>query len=269
MKKNLLKIALLSFLAFGIWSCDEDKVIYDVENGQSIAAFRVSTQPLAVLEEGDSFIDVIVDVSTSSPANRTLNISIDPASTVLPSEYTLDAATVVIPAGKFNGMVRIHGNFNALPEAGVKTLIFNLDGVQGATLVEGKTETTISLFRACPIIRDEFVGTYDAVEDGIYQYECVVTAGVGPNDLVVSNLYDQDPNSATKFSINNSSSNPIVTLPNYLENFLYVDAQYGNAYVDPIGVSTFNSCLGTITLNFRIRVSAGTYPAANVVLTRQ
>jgi hypothetical protein len=270
--KNILKSALfLCVTVLSLGSCEEDKVIFDSRNGESIAAFRTAAYSLPVTEEGVSSIELVVDVTTVSNVDRAIAIEIAPETTALPNEYTLDQATLVVPAGQYNGLIKITGHFDELPALTVRQLVINLEDVAGARLVDGTTTATITLSQSCPVIRDQLIGTYDAIETpGPYAYVCEVTAGAGPNDLIVSNVWDADPNSVTKISLSSNPLNTTVTLPVYTENYLYNNTQYGAAYVEANGGASFvDPCTSTITLKFRIRVSAGTFAPNVLVLTKQ
>lgn len=271
--KNILKSAslLFCFSALLLGSCEEDRVIFDSKNGESIAAYRTAALSLPVTEEGVSTLEVIVDVTTVSNVDRAIDITIDPTTTALPNEYTLDQATLIVPAGQYNGLIKITGHFDELPPLTVRKLVLNLDGVDGATLVEGATVATINLSQSCPIVKEDLLGTYDAIETpGPYAYECVVSAGAGPNDLLISNIWDADPDSVTKVSLSGNAFNTTLTLPAYTDNYLFNHPTYGAAYVEAFGgASTVDPCGKVITLKFRVRVSAGTFAANTVVLTKQ
>lgn len=143
-------------------SCEEDLVIYDTENGQTTAQItNGAEQTLPVPDTGDAAI-IEVGVSTVSDTDRTISISIDQEQTTAqPSEYDIDQATLVIPAGSFVGQIVVNANFEAIPETGITSLVVNLDDVQGADLLENTLTHKINFFRFCPF--DEgvnFIGQY-------------------------------------------------------------------------------------------------------------
>jgi hypothetical protein len=157
------KIVILAFLSLALMtSCEEDLVIYDVDNGQSLSALASDSGTLPVPAEGSTF-SLPVEVSTRSTADRAISVSVDPSSTALPAEYTIDNSSLVIPAGEFNGTILISGNFEEIPDLTTTTLVLNLDSVEGAVVAEGDSSFTLSMFKQCP---SDLAGTYVVVSSG-------------------------------------------------------------------------------------------------------
>ena len=130
-------------------SCEEDPIIYDVENGQSVVAFNgATTVDLPVTQEGESTLDLEVGVTTVSDADRTYSVTVDPSSTADPSQYTV-GETVIIPAGNFSGGLTVTGNFEAVPDGVTNTLILNLNEPSEDRLGD-RAQVTVNLFRFCP-----------------------------------------------------------------------------------------------------------------------
>lgn len=89
------KIITLAFLSLAlITSCEEDLVIYDVDNGQSLSALALASATLPVPAEGSIF-SLPVEVSTRAASDRAISVSVDPSSTALPAEYTIDSSSLV------------------------------------------------------------------------------------------------------------------------------------------------------------------------------
>ncbi len=164
-------ITLLFVSLFAFTACEEDLVIYDVDNGQTVATItNGAEQTLPVPDTGDTAV-IEVGVTTVSDRDRSISISIDQAQTTAqPDEYTIDQGTLVIPAGSFVGQIEIDANFNAIPETGLTSLVINVDGVDGADALEGTLTHKINFFRFCP-----FEGGADFLGD--YQLE-TVTLGI-------------------------------------------------------------------------------------------
>jgi len=178
--KNILKFSPIIFTLFFLAiSCEEDLVVYDVDGGQTLAAFVTGTQTLPVPDTGDSAI-IQVGVTTRSNSDRTITLSVDPSSTANPSEYTIDQSTLVIPAGKFVGNVVVNGNFDFIPETGLTSLILKLESVEGADILEGNLTNQINFFRFCPFTNGAtFTGDYQlqTLSLGIFGVE-TLTDGV-------------------------------------------------------------------------------------------
>ncbi len=173
--KNYITIIAIVLLVFT--SCDDpDTIVFDSENGQALAQIlNGAVQTLPVPDSGDTAI-IEVGVSTVSTSDRAISISIDPASTAAPAEYTIDMSTLVIPAGSFVGRIMVSANFDAIPETGLTSLIINVDDVAGSDVLEGTLSHTINLFRFCPF-------TNGATFTGDYMLETVVLGIFGVTTL--------------------------------------------------------------------------------------
>ncbi len=154
---------LVYILFFGILftSCDPDSIIYDSVGGQSIASFNATVQTLPVSDSGESVAEVLVGVSTITTSDRTISVSIDAASTAAAAEYTIDPASLVIPAGEAAARIRVIGNFSEIPETGTTNVVLNLDSVEGARLDGDRLAHRVNLFRFCPFENGStFLGDY-------------------------------------------------------------------------------------------------------------
>lgn len=155
MKKHLLLfVATLGLLT----SCEEDLVVYDVENGQTLAQFSANSATVPTPEEGAE-TSVTVLVTTVSDQDRQINVSVNQeASTASADQYSVSALT--IPAGSYEGTVNISANFDALPEQGSTFLVLDLDGVGSGEALTEKDSFTVEFFRKCPIVPAELVGSW-------------------------------------------------------------------------------------------------------------
>ena len=147
-------VYIIAFMVLAV-SCDRNTgAIYDVENGVALAAFNRTVQTFPVDDSGNSVTEIIVGVTTASDTDRSISVSVDPSSTAAPGEYTIDPASLVIPAGEFVARVRLQGNFENIPETGQTQVVLNLDSVDGAILddpVTGRLTHRVNLFRFCPL----------------------------------------------------------------------------------------------------------------------
>jgi hypothetical protein len=151
MKKYLILILALAFVV----SCEEDVLIFDVDNGQTLAKFTASSGLLGTPADGATY-QVDVQVTTKTDSDRTISIAVDPSSTATSDQYAI--SDLVIPAGTYSGTVTITSNFEALPEEGSTTLILNLTDVSGSNdIVFANSTLTLTLFRECPILGGDWV----------------------------------------------------------------------------------------------------------------
>ena len=177
-------VYIIAFMALAV-SCDRNEgPIYDVNNGQALAAFNRNVQTFPVDDSGNSFTEIIVGVTTVSDQDRAVSLSVDPSSTADPSEYTIDPASLVVPAGEFVARVRLVGNFNNIPETGQTNVVLNLDGVEGAILdaeTTGRLSHRVNLFRFCPFTDGAtFLGDYEltVLTTGIFGVETFIPGTV-------------------------------------------------------------------------------------------
>lgn len=162
MKNLIYRFSVIALIFTTIVGCEEELLIYDADNGQTLINFANSSATLPVPEDGASYI-VRVESSTRSDQDRAIQISVDSSSTAEPAEYTIDQSTLVIPAGEFIGEVKITGNFDEIPDLTTTTVVLNLDGIDGEALVGPRSTFTLSMFKKCD---SELEGVYTAVSAG-------------------------------------------------------------------------------------------------------
>jgi hypothetical protein len=158
------KIIYLALAVVFLQSCDRTEApFYDVDGGQALAAFNITAQTLPVADTGGT-AEILVGVTTKSNVDRAVNITIDPSSTAAAAEYTIDPASLVVPAGEFVARVKLNGNFNEIPVTGLTQVVLNLEGVEGAILdneTTGRLQHAVNLFRFCPFENGStFLGDY-------------------------------------------------------------------------------------------------------------
>lgn len=164
--KKIIGIFVLSALLFACDTTDEtslggrtDTVYFD---GQSADLDLTNVDP------GTVSFDVIV--SKSSNSERTINLEVDASSTAITTTYTIDSASLYIPANSISGTVTVNGVYDdTIPYAGTETLVLNLldsDGVQSTNPNTTPTnkQFTININRSCinpaTLPADYFVGDY-------------------------------------------------------------------------------------------------------------
>ena len=258
MKKYLKLILPLFVLA--IFSCEDNTPeIYD---GDSISYFTDPSLTFTV-QEGSTFSLEIL-ISEASATDRTFTVAIDEVLTDAPaSSYTL-GTDLLIPANSYTGNLEIAGN--VLDVITGTKLVLELTSVEGSNVASFDNIATITLEQFCPFVRDNFLGVMKADEEGYAIYDVNVSAGEADNELIISNVWDTDPNSTTSlFLVEDGYS---VGFPNYLDNYLYESATYGPAYVDS-GVGTWSSCATEIDIYFEVVVAAGTFGVTHITFYKE
>ena len=157
--KNIYKLLTVLAICACFTSCEEDLIIYDSVNGQTLVTAPTTSAVVGTPEEGASST-LIVEVSTVSTQDRNISYSVDAESTANPSEYTISGG--VIAAGEYTTDLVVTTNFNQLPEEGSSFLTLNIDGVEGdsdAAIADSKLN--YEFFRLCPVpMNDGLVGTW-------------------------------------------------------------------------------------------------------------
>lgn len=101
--------------------------------------------------------------------------------------------------------------------------------------------------------RDQFQGVYSVQRGTAEPYISVISSGDAPNELIVSNLFDNDPASQTTIFLNEDGT---VSYPEPIDNYLTNDPNVGDLYVQGISGTHGSSCEGELTLVFRLRFGA-------------
>jgi hypothetical protein len=165
MKK--ITLFLMTFALLGLTSCDdEDAQVFNPSDGDLAYFTKATAGKLPIREEnvtGSYFIEV--GSTTKSNVDRQIEVSIITESTTAdPSMYTIDPATLVIPAGEYVGKIKVSSSYAALPPIGeTAVLALKLNSVDGTEIVteQGSDMFALSMFKSCAI--DNFPTTYNVL----------------------------------------------------------------------------------------------------------
>ncbi len=196
MKTHLYKIFVLLFTGVLILSCEEnERPIFDVENGRAIAGFnggredtRVTFNPAENTESS-----ITIGVSTLSTSDRSVQISVDEESTLDPSFYSISTLNPSIPAGSFTVDIVITTIPGVDLPAAADAVILNLDSVEGAEFLENSITTlNVGLDVQCPSVDiSALAGNYDVVSStfaaffGETDFTREVVLGPGDNQITI------------------------------------------------------------------------------------
>jgi hypothetical protein len=194
MKNYILKITALVLFTGTMVSCDEDKIVYDVDNGQSLVGFVEANADVLAMPpaDGENIYEIEVGATDRVNYDRVVTLSINEESTTaLPSEYTIDAPeTWVIPAGQFTTKIKIKTNYDAIG-SNERQLVFDLVSVQDQDLVDPfKTRLALTLYKYCPkAVATEYVGTIttQGVSGASYVVKPLATGAL--NEYTVTNMW--------------------------------------------------------------------------------
>lgn len=266
MKKFLLKFSMVAILIATLSSCDEDKVIFNGSGVGSLASFATDKGALPAVDDSTTST-IIVNVANATSTDRTIVVSVDPSTTALPSEYEILSNTLIIPANEYQGKIQVKTNYDVLQDGVTRELVLKLESVEDATI--SSSLYTLKIFKYCAFVREDFLGEWIGREDGEEPYAATFTAGEAPNEILISNVWDLDPNSTTRVFFNDSDpANFVLDFPPYLQNVLSQSiGTYGVGWVDK-GSGTFSACEQTVDMKYTIRVGAGTFAPSTVQYTR-
>ncbi|MBD0850670.1 DUF1735 domain-containing protein [Maribacter arenosus] len=202
MMKNIFK--RLTYIALSgvlLVSCDWDNDAFSElsnspdPNATYYVQFKDASKSLesGVTESGD-----LIDIETTVIVNIlglpqaqdiTVNLTLDPASTIDESMYNLSASAITIPAGSAGGSVTLTTNTELMPVGEVVDLILNLDA--GANSATAGLQLNYSLLRIefCPLENGtvDLVGSYTATID-LNGYPDPITAVLDAENLLISGL---------------------------------------------------------------------------------
>jgi len=268
MKKNSLKLLLFLSISLVVFnSCDNDNL--NLKNETIISAGQYEFD-LNINVNTSGSIEIPIYINNISSSDRTFNLTVSEESTGTSADYTVPSS-VTIPANENEAMLTIAS------EAVTNTLILEIEEMPGVFAAE---DIVINILKLCPFNIDNFVGTYDALEDGLYEYEVTVTKGAD-NTLILQNLYDYG-GSATLIVDSSDPELPTISFAAAgLGSVLYVHPSYGDLYaVNPStytadydeddDTSSLELCESSISVAFVRQVSVGIFSTIiNVVMTKK
>ena len=188
--KNIFLFIALAFLGFT--SCNDPSAeVYDPADGQIAYFTGGTTMDYYVQDIPNSETTLEVGVTVASNVDRTIALSVDESSTAKENEYTIDNASLFIPANKYVGYIKVKfGSYDIYSQTVPSVLVLNLDEVSGAVVANFDNKYTLNIFQFTPFVRDDMLGTYsvveyetvDGVEERVDSYESEVTAGSNDNE---------------------------------------------------------------------------------------
>lgn len=252
MKKIIYSLLLITGLS--LVSCNndnnpnEDKFNADPESGEVV--FTAPTEAITLVGSCGAERTLVIPITLTAPVNKDgleVNVSI--------TELTGSASGIVvesasIPKDSLNGEVVI-----SYPES----LSTSTEFLITLESTSNSNVSTISIFGdelESQLVRINFgdrnviQGNY-SVLNGANTYDSVITAGTADNEILVSNLFGNDPDSSTRVFLNSDGT---LSFPPTLENFLFVGSgTQGNVYVSDASTGTYDACAGTLSITFRLR----------------
>ncbi|WP_273272752.1 DUF1735 domain-containing protein [Maribacter polysiphoniae] len=201
MKKIIKRFAFIAVSAVLLISCD-----WDENNSEALlnspdpdATYYVQFKDASKsLESGVSESGDLVDIETTvivgllglpQAQDITINVALDPSSTIDESMYELSATSITIPAGDAAGSVTLTTNTELMPVGEPLDLIMNVDA--GANTATAGTQLNYTLLRIafCPLENGaaDLEGAYSATSD-LNGYGDAITAVADGENILISGL---------------------------------------------------------------------------------
>ncbi|MFD2891665.1 hypothetical protein ACFS5J_06525 [Flavobacterium chuncheonense] len=156
--KKIIALLLFANLSLLTSCSDADPEIY---NGETLAYYTDGVSSKFPVKEDDTNGSqklIQVGVTTSSTADRSFQIEIladddltDDIVYADPSQYTIDQASLVIPANSFLGEIKMIALYDDMPAEGSVFVKLKLTQIDGGSILQDDNIYTVELFRSCLI----------------------------------------------------------------------------------------------------------------------
>jgi len=146
--KKIVYFVICTFVLALSTSCEEDRVVYDTNNGVSAVMFDQEGSNLRLNLADDTTLSTLiqVNVTTISDVDRAITLTPTyPGNVDISSYFTIDPTTLVIPAGSYNGYVKVTGNYDNIAPASYKLVRFTLDGIEGGIVSSYKYKYDLTI----------------------------------------------------------------------------------------------------------------------------
>jgi hypothetical protein len=265
--KNIFKI-LYVFIVAGalLTSCEKVETGFDkITNAPDPAAtyYLQFINAAKTLETGvtttGSLVEIVTPIAVSlmgipQTDAVTVNLTIDPSSTITPTMYTLSANNITIPAGKTSGSVTLTTKAASMPVGQTLKLVVTLNAGEHNTPSATGTKLTYNLKRIefCPLVNGsaDLVGSWGG-NDASYQSEVTTVqdgANVKISGLGVGFIADFWGETVTALGapVMTVSGNGLVDIP---RQYLFTTDYLGDAYDYEIkGSGKWTNCGANPTL---------------------
>lgn len=201
MKKSLNYIAFLLLASFVFVSCDYEENNYESLIGepnpnatyyiQFANASRSITSTVDLegeIEDIETTVDVVL-LGVPRTEDVTVNLTVDPSSTLEPNMYELAATSVTIPAGETSGSVSLVTNTEEMPSGVPLTLKLNIDAGDNTATAGTNLVYELTRLAFCPLENDpaDLTGSYTVTEN-VDGYENAIVVTEDGEDLVVAGI---------------------------------------------------------------------------------
>lgn len=285
--KGIFAIAFAATALF-ITGCDKTKE-YDLIVPPTQAHFLNATAgTYYISNDPNSTFKIPVGITKASDKPTVINISVtSPTSAVVGTQYTLPATSVTIPAGKVVDSLAIKGIFAGYASGRIDTLVLTIQAGDAPASDYNKVYRLV-MRKYCAVLSADLSGNFTTTRD----YYNVTQVSAATYTANVSNWTATSATTATVLIKNLGATSDVGFGP-----FLPTDAAstgltatidwtnpanftvtlasqpyvaslftYGASTIS--GSGSFSSCDQTFSLNYVVRVSAGTFNGQSTILRR-
>jgi len=230
-----------------------------------------------VKNDPNSVFKVPVGLTSLRTTPTNINVTVTSSTgAVSGTQYTVPSSTVTIAAGKALDSLAVKGIFAGYPGTRVDTLTFTLSSgdVPASTfnnvyklVLRKYCDVLLSSFTAAPYAHSNDI--QGASVYGPYTATVVSATATGATSatLVIKNLgaggfgpfAPTDAAANPGLTVNIDWSNPANFTTSIPTQSFYKDPTYGPATIKANGLGTFSSCDNTITIQYTVTVSAGSF----------
>jgi hypothetical protein len=136
--KKIFNLLLCAFLVSLFTSCEEDKVTFDGNANTTVANFESQGSSLKLDPSDLTTYSTLLQVNATSLSDidRTFVVTTTFPSTPLnlSGYFTIDTATLKIPAGSYNGYIKVSGNYDNIANGSPKLVRFTLSSIEGGVI---------------------------------------------------------------------------------------------------------------------------------------
>ena len=200
--KKIIKI-LFVLIAAGAFltACEKQKVGFDKITNPPVAgagyyvqfikasqSFETSVNEAGELVDIEKPISVVLmGMPQSEPI--TVNLTVDPSSTISPDMYTLSANSITIPAGGTSGSVMLKTIVENMPLGETLNLVLTIEAGDHNSPNPNATKLTYKLKRIvyCPLVLADLVGSWTGTDSWGYSTQ-VVTSIDGQGKFIINGI---------------------------------------------------------------------------------
>ncbi|WP_086476041.1 MULTISPECIES: DUF1735 domain-containing protein [Arenibacter] len=267
MKNKIIYSALLLVGALFAVSCEYDETEFAKltnnapdPNATYYVQFKDASKDLeSGVDESGNLVDietsiVVAILGTPQSADITVNLEVDPSTTIASNMYELSSTSVTIPAGSTGGSVTMKTNTSEMPVGEKLQLVLNIDA--GANTATAGTKLTYQLMRIafCPLENGtaDLAGSYASTID-LNGYGDAITATEVDGKLSISglgvsfinNFWGEDVIAGGTITAE-VAGNGVITIP---RQYIYTTTYQGDPYEYEIaGTGKWTNCDAKPTL---------------------